>query len=306
MVASGRDHQQLAGLHLADDAGADGGQGGVLAGDDPAAVEPAQHQRPDALRVARGVQRVLVHPDERERAPEQRQDLEGALLEGGVGVVGEERGDQRRVVGGLLDAAAVEVELAGGAGQAGDHLAQLVGVDQVAVVTQRDGAVVGRAEGGLRVLPGAGAGRRVAGVTDRDVTLERLERGVVEDLGDQAHVLVDQDLPAVADRDSGRLLAAVLERVQAEVDELGHLFARRPDPEHAAGVLGTLLQRVERRSEPTVTATAALGGGHGRESRGGVSPDRHRRTRRTPLDARSGAVSDFRRKTGRPSVIVEA
>ena len=37
-------------------------------GDHPAAVEPAEHQRADALRVAGGVQRVLVHPDEREGA----------------------------------------------------------------------------------------------------------------------------------------------------------------------------------------------------------------------------------------------
>ena len=66
------DDEQLAGLDLADDAGADGGQGGVLAGDDPAAVEAAEDQRPDALRVAGGVQGLLVHPDERERAAQQR------------------------------------------------------------------------------------------------------------------------------------------------------------------------------------------------------------------------------------------
>src|SRR4051812_10775758 len=99
-------------------------------------------------------------------------------------------------------------------------------------------------------------------MTDGEVTLERLERGVVEDLRDQTHVLVDQDLAAVADRDAGRLLAAVLERVEAEVDELGDLLARSPDPEHATGVLGTLVLRVERRGEPTVAATAALGWSH--------------------------------------------
>ena len=159
------------------------------------------------------------------------------------------------------------VELAGQTGQLGDHLPELVGVDQVAVVAERDRAVVGRAEGRLGVLPGAGAGGGVARVADGEVTLERLERGVVEDLRDQAHVLVDQDLAAVADRDAGGLLAAVLQRVEAEVDELGDFLARRPDAEHAAGVLGALVQRVEGRGEPTVTATAALGWDHGRESR---------------------------------------
>ena len=43
--------------------------------------------------------------------------------------------------------------------------------------------------------------------------------------GDQAHVLVDDDPGAIADRDPGRLLAAVLERVQAEVGELCHVLA---------------------------------------------------------------------------------
>ncbi len=248
------DHDQLAGLDLADDAGADGGQGGVLAGDHPAALEAAEDQRADALRVAGGVERVLVHPDEREGTAQPRQHLEGALLERGVGVVREERGDQRGVVGRLLDAAAVELELAGRTGQGGDHLLDLVGVDQVAVVAERDRAVVGGAERRLGVLPGAGAGGGVARVADREVALERLQRRVVEDLRDQAHVLVDQDLPAVADRDARGLLAAVLQGVEAEVDELGDVLAGSPDPEHPTGVLGTLVERVERRGEPTVAA----------------------------------------------------
>jgi hypothetical protein len=105
-------------------------------------------------------------------------------------------------------------------------------------------------------------GGGVTRVADREVALERLERGVVEDLRDQAHVLVDQDLAAVADRDAGRLLAAVLQRVETEVAELRHLFAGGPDPEDTASILGTLVQRVERCGEPTVAARAAGGWGH--------------------------------------------
>jgi hypothetical protein len=75
-------------------------------------------------------------------------------------------------------------------------------------------------------------------VADGDVAGQGVQRGLVEDLRDQAHVLVDEDLPPVADGDPGRLLAAVLQRVQAEVGELGHLFAGGPHPEDAAGVLG--------------------------------------------------------------------
>ena len=48
-------------------------------------------------------------------------------------------------------------------------------------------------------------------------------------------------LLAVARRDAGRLLAAVLQGVEPEVGELGDLLARGPDAEDAAGVLRALL-----------------------------------------------------------------
>ena len=261
------DHEHLAGLDLAHDAGADGGQRGVLARHHPAAVEPAQDQRPDALRVAGGVQGVLVHPDEGERALELGQHLEGAQLEGGVGVVGQQRRHQAGVVGRRLRLLAVQLELVGRTGQVRDHLGQLMGVDQVAVVAQGDRAQRCGLEGRLGVLPGAGTGRGVARVPDRQVALEGVERGLVEHLRDQAHVLVDQDLAAVAHRDAGRLLAAVLQGVQAEVGELGDVLAGGPDAEDATGVLRALVVRVESRRQTAVSAQArSVGWGHGRES----------------------------------------
>ena len=62
------DGDQLAGLDLADEGGADDVERRGLAGDDPAALEPAEHERTDALRVAGGVEGVVVHEDQRERA----------------------------------------------------------------------------------------------------------------------------------------------------------------------------------------------------------------------------------------------
>ena len=82
--AGGVDGDQLAGLDLADDGGADDVERGGLAGDDPAALEPAEHERTDAARVAGRVERVLVHEDEAEGAPQLRQHLEGGRLEGAV------------------------------------------------------------------------------------------------------------------------------------------------------------------------------------------------------------------------------
>jgi hypothetical protein len=47
-------------------------------------------------------------------------------------------------------------------------------------------------------------------VRDRHVAAQRGERRLIEDLRDQAHLLVDNDPPAIANRDAGRLLATVL------------------------------------------------------------------------------------------------
>ena len=71
---------------------------------------------------------------------------------------------------------------------------------------------------------------------DGDVPVQGVEYRLVEDLRDQAHVLVDHDPRAVADRDARRLLAAVLERVQPVVGELGYVLAGGPDAEDPAGV----------------------------------------------------------------------
>jgi len=91
-----------------------------------------------------------------------------------------------------------------------------------------------------------------AAVADGDVAAQGAEHWLVEDLRDQAHVLVDDDAPAVADRDARRLLAPVLQGVEAEVGQLGHVLIRRPGAEHAAGVPGGLVSGVEIIAQSTV------------------------------------------------------
>ena len=93
-------------------------------------------------------------------------------------------------------------------------------VGQVAVVGEGQLAAV-VAPDRLRVLPGAAAGGRVADVADRHVALQRPQLLLVEDLGDEAGVAHRGDVAALAGGDPGRLLAAVLERVEAEVGEAG-------------------------------------------------------------------------------------
>ena len=113
---------------------------------------------------------------------------------------------------------------------------QFAGVDQVPVVPQRQADLAGGAEGRLRVGPDRSPGGRVPAVAHRDVAAERGQGGLVEYLGDQAHLLMHHDAAAVADGDARGPLAPVLQRVQAEVGELGHVLVGGPYAEYAAGI----------------------------------------------------------------------
>jgi len=248
--AVGVDRHHLARLHLADEGGAHDVERRRLRGDHPAALEPAEYQGPDAVRVAGGVERVLVHEDQGERAAQPGQDLLRRGLERVVGVPGEQRREDRGVRGAALG----EFAPLHGAVALLDQADEVGSVGEVAVVRQRDRAGRRRPERGLGVVPGAGAGGGVARVPDGEVPLEGVERALVEHLGDQAHVLVDEDLRPVARGDARRLLAPVLQRVEAEVREFGDLLAGRPDPEDAAGVLRALFTGKEVVGQPTVSA----------------------------------------------------
>src|SRR6478752_5902237 len=256
------DDDELAGLDLADDGRADRLQGCGLGRDDPATLEAAEREGTHAPRVAGGIQRRLVHEDEGERALELGQQLEGGLL-GRAVLVGREQRRDERGVGGVAAG-----ELAGDAGAAEvlvDEGLELDRVDEVAVVGQGQRAVAGAAKGRLRVLPRRAAGRGVAGVADRDVAAERAERGLVEDLRHEAHVLVDEDLLAVTGRDAGRLLPAVLQRIEPEVRQLRDVLSGSPDAEDPAGVLRAFLAGDEVMVQTTVatchSASVAHAGG---------------------------------------------
>ena len=91
-------------------------------------------------------------------------------------------------------------------------------------------------------------------MADREVAAQARQRGLVEDLGDEAEILVHHHAGAVADRDAGGLLAAMLEGVEAEVGQLGDLFTGSPDAEDATGVLRTGPLAVEFVVQPTVAS----------------------------------------------------
>ena len=121
----------------------------------------------------------------------------------------------------------------------GHLVEELDRVGQVPVVGHGDLAAV-VAPDRLRVLPRAAARGRVADVADRHVAIEGAELLLVEDLRDEPGVAKGRDVPALAGRDAGRLLAAVLECVEGEVGELRDLGARRVHAEDAALVAGAI------------------------------------------------------------------
>ena len=101
-------------------------------------------------------------------------------------------------------------------------------------MAERDGARVAVVEQRLRVRPGVRAGRRVARVADRELAVQAREVLLVEHLRDEAEVAQRGQAAVLGDGDPGRLLAAVLERVQAEVGEPRDVAAGRVDAEDAA------------------------------------------------------------------------
>ncbi len=75
-------------------------------------------------------------------------------------------------------------------------------------------------------------------MSDADVPIEDRQGRLVEHLGNQSHVLEDRDGFAIGGGDAGRLLAAMLEGEETEVDQLGNPLSRGVEAEHSAGLAG--------------------------------------------------------------------
>ena len=142
--------------------------------------------------------------DEAVRAADARQDLASASTVSAAG------SSARSAV-----SSSVSVEAGRRARPPLSWLEQVARVDEVAVVA--DGERPARPEpvGRLGVLPDRRAGRRVAAVGDRELAAQARQASLVEDRADHPEVLVEHQLLAVADRQPGRFLAAMLEREQA-------------------------------------------------------------------------------------------
>jgi len=111
---------------------------------------------------------------------------------------------------------------------ADQHLGQLAGIGQVAVVAEAD--AVGRIHvEWLRIVGVVRAGRRVTHVSDADVAAQFDHVLLLEDIAHQARVLAHVELARLAGHDAGRILTAVLQDGQRIVDSLIH----GTDPDHS-------------------------------------------------------------------------
>ena len=109
------------------------------------------------------------------------------------------------------------------------------------------------------------------------MSTQAFQHRLVEYLGDQTHLFVNDDLAAIAYGNTGRFLATVLQGIKAEVSELRDFFSGRPHAKYTAGILRTLFAREEIVRESTIAAR------HPSSLRGGrASPKHHRR--RQPIN----------------------
>ncbi len=173
-------------------------------------LHAAHGERAEAARIAGGEDAVAGHHHDGKSALDLAERVgDGVDQRAGAGV-GDELDDDLGVGGGL--------EVSAVALQAGAQVAQ---VDQVAIVGDGDEALGGVDADGLGVEQGRVAGGGVAGVADGHGAGELGQHVVGEDFRDQAHALDVGQMQAVGGGDAGRLLAAMLQGVEAEIGLAG-------------------------------------------------------------------------------------
>ena len=217
------EHDDLAGLDVADIFRADDVERAGLRRQDRAAVEFAQHQRADAERVAGADQLLVGQRHQRIGALDRAQRLDEAVDEA-VALGLRDQMQDHFGVGGGLHHGAVAHELA----------AQRQPVGEIAVVADREAAGVEFGEQRLHVAQDGRAGGGVADMADRDgagQALDHLAAG--EGVADKAEPPFGVKPAAVEGDDAGGLLAAMLQGVQSERGDGGG-FGMAEDAEHAA------------------------------------------------------------------------
>src|SRR4029077_11062982 len=159
---------------------------------------------------------------------------------------------------------------------------------------------------GLGARPVRGTVRRVARVTDGQMAEQPGQGALVEDGGDEAHVLDDRDGIAVTDGHAGRLLPAVLQGEEAVEGEVRDPLAGRVDAEDTACFLhaSSILAQARGVTSRPMPWSGSPRRPRGRPSRGDPpsrpgSGDRRAHARAPP----PRPPPPRRRRTARPGVV---
>ena len=197
---------ELARLDVAHIVGADDVEGAGLGREDPAVAPLAQHHRTDAERIAHADHHVVGDADQRIGALDLVQRVDQAVDHVAAQVRRHQMQDDLGVAGRLEHRAALHQLLP-------DHL----GVGEVAVVGDREAAEMQIAEQRLHVAQRILAGGRITRVADRGVAGQLADHGLMREVvGDVALGAVRIEALPVKGDDAGRLLAAMLQGMQAQ------------------------------------------------------------------------------------------
>ncbi len=240
------DGHHLAGEHVADELGPDDVEGAGLGRQDPGVSDPSQHQRAHAQGVAHADQPVGGQRQEGERAFDAAQRVLEAFGDGAMEGPGHQMQHRLGVRGGVEQRAALD-----------QFALDLQGVGEIAVMRDGDAAHGEVAMKGLHVAQGGmalGPGGRVADMADAGAAGELLHGlGGSEVVAHVAEFLDHVEAAGFVMRDDAPgLLAAMLERVQAQRHEVGGV-AGPVDAEQAAFLaqlvaVGALERAGERKS----------------------------------------------------------
>jgi hypothetical protein len=228
------EHDQLAGADVTHQLAVERVDRRALAREHVAVLELPDAERPVALGVAHAQYGVVVHDRKRVRAVDPPHRPLHRADQVGLEQV------PRQVVGDHLGVAVARE----GVAEVLELAAELVGVDEVAVVAEPERPALerdGERLGARLVEPARG---RTADVADTRRAVERLEVPLREGVADQSPLDVTVLLEPVVGDDARRLLAAVLERVQRVVQRQRRVTLGEGDADDAALLRRTA--RVER------------------------------------------------------------
>ena len=200
------EHHDFAVLHVAHVLRADDVERAGLRRQDRAAVELADHQRPDAERIARADQLLVGEADKGEGAFELAQALDETVDETIAARARHQMQDHLGVGGRLHHGAFVH-----------QALAQRDAVGQVAVMADGKAAAFQFRKQRLHVAQHRFAGGRIAHMADGRGAGQAVDHlAPREGVADETEPALGMEALAVEGNDAGGFLAAVLERVQAE------------------------------------------------------------------------------------------